>query len=148
MIVILQEDFKSLTHYVNLCISAGIEENEIVKTVEKTGIEHCFETNEPVKLIISAKMYDFYIASLVEKKKNISIILSDIGNAKTTIRLLLSKQFKHVNVNTSIFEMKNILFPSNQNKEISYMTKQKQISSDEIMELAISTPDFKKFYKN
>lgn len=109
MILLLQDNFKDIFYYQNLCTSAGISPEKIISLIDSSFIEQYFKNQLIDIVIISAKFYNFYTSSILEKYNIPKIIISDVSENLKTIRLISNKSLKYIYKNSTISQVKYLL---------------------------------------
>ena len=109
MILLLQDNFKDIFYYQNLCTSAGISPEKIISLIDLSFIEQYFKKQLIDIVIISAKFYNFYTSSILEKYNIPKIIISDVSENLKTIRLISNKNLKYIYKNSTISQVKYLL---------------------------------------
>lgn len=113
MIYLLQNNFKNLTYYKNLLLSNGIKEEYIISQVDSYGCEKQIENNNFSHIFINASYYNFYTSTVIQRNKNIDVIITDINENPKTIRLIYSSDLKYIDKDNAKYEIFNILNPIN-----------------------------------
>ena len=118
-ILLIQNDIKAISELTEKCIEAGISERNIFSVTEAENAERYLEIAGISYVIINADMYNYVVASVIEKFSEYFPIQTIITNAKPeqkTLRMMNDKSLIFIN---SLEELPEILYKPN-TRIISY----------------------------
>ena len=108
-ILLIQKDIKAISELEEVCMNAGISERNIFSVTETESAERDLEIAGISYVIVDADIYNFVVASVIEKFSEYFPIQTIITNAKPeqkTLRMMNDKSLVFVN---SLEELPEIL---------------------------------------
>ena len=109
-ILLIQKDIKAISELTETCLEAGISERNIFSVTEAESAERYLEIAGISYVIVDADMYNFIVASVIEKFSSYFPIQTIITNAKPeqkTLRMMNDKSLIFVN---SLEEIPELLY--------------------------------------
>lgn len=109
-ILLIQKDIKAISELSECCLNAGISERNIFSVTEVESAERYLEIAGISYVIIDADLYNYVVASVIEKFSEYFPIQTIITNAKAehkTLRMMNDKSLVFANNYTEIPSMLN-----------------------------------------
>ena len=119
-ILLIENDIQAVSQLTESCIEAGISERNIFSVSEIESAERYLEIAGISYVIINADLYNFVIASVIEKFSAyfpIQVIITNAKPEQKTLRMMNDKSLIFIN---SYEELQDILYIRNSNK-VSYL---------------------------
>ena len=109
-ILLIQKDIKTISELTEKCTDAGVSERNVFYVTEAEAAERYLEIAGISYVIIDADMYNYVVASTIEKFSEYFPIQTIINNAKSehkTLRMMNDKSLVFIN---SIDELPELLY--------------------------------------
>lgn len=108
-VLLIQEDLNMVAELTERCLEAGISEKNIFSVSEADAAERYLEIAGISYIIIDADMYNYVLASVIEKFSEYFPIQTVITNSKPEQRTLRMMSDKTLTFLTSLNELPEIL---------------------------------------
>ena len=112
-ILLIQKDIIAISELTEKCIESGISERNIFSVTEIESAERYLEIAGISYVVIDADMYNYVVASVIEKFSEyfpIQIIINNSKSEQKTLRMMSDKSLVYIN---SSDELPEILFRRN-----------------------------------
>ena len=99
-VLLIQNDIKAIAEYTEKCVMSGISERNIFAVSDAESAERYLEIAGISHVVVDANLYNFMVASIIEKFSEYFPIQTIITNAKAeqkTLRMLSDKSLTYVN---------------------------------------------------
>ena len=118
-VLLIQNDFQAISELTEKCLEAGISEKNIFSVTEADSAERYLEIAGISYVIIDADMYNYIVATIINKFSEYFPIQTVITNAKPEQRTLRMLNDKSLTFISSYDEIPDILH-KRETKVISY----------------------------
>ena len=118
-VLLIQNDFQAISELTEKCLEAGISEKNIFSVTEADSAERYLEIAGISYVIIDADMYNYVVATIINKFSEYFPIQTVITNAKPEQRTLRMLNDKSLTFISSYDEIPDILH-KRETKVISY----------------------------
>lgn len=99
-VLLIQNDIKAVAEYTEKCVESGVSERNIFAVSDAESAERYLEIAGISHVIVDANLYNFMVASIVEKFSEyfpIQTIITDAKPEQKTLRMLSDKSLTYVN---------------------------------------------------
>lgn len=107
-ILLIQKDIRAISDLTERCLESGISERNIFSVTEIESAERYLEIAGISYVVIDADMYNYVIASIIDKFSEYFPIQTIITNAKSeqkTLRMMNDKSLVFVNSSEKLTEI-------------------------------------------
>lgn len=107
-ILLIQKDIRAISDLTERCLESGISERNIFSVTEIESAERYLEIAGISYVVIDADMYNYVIASIIDKFSEYFPIQTIITNAKSeqkTLRMMNDKSLVFVNSSEELTEI-------------------------------------------